>query len=290
MNTQSLSTLPTHRLPSLAAALSQPAVAGRTPSSADFGFLLDEFEPIGLAQMDAVALLDRTDTKYVMQSSQLYTALAALSADYQVLAIDDVRMHPYRTLYFDTDDFALYMRHHAGREHRFKVRSRQYVDSHRSYLEVKIKTNKDRTSKKRIETGDLVTGWTPEIGLFVDACVPLNTYPLEPKLWNSFVRVTLVSKHEPERLTLDLDLRFDDGRQSIDLPGVAIAEVKQEGINRSSDFVRQMRTMAIHASGFSKYCIGTALLYPTVKHNNFKDQLRLVGKLMGDDSYVYRTH
>jgi hypothetical protein len=252
--------------------------------------LLDKFEPISLAQMDAVALLDRTDTKYVMQTSQLYAALAALRTDYRVLEISGVRLHPYRTLYFDTAAFAMYLRHHAGRQLRYKVRSRQYVESHRSFLEVKVKTNKDRTSKRRIETGGLVTRFTPEASSFVGALVPLDAQSLEPKLWNSFVRVTLVNKYEPERLTLDLDLRFDDGRESISLPGVAIAEVKQEGINRHSDFIRQMRTMAIHSTGFSKYCIGTALLYPEIKHNNFKDKLRLVEKLMGDDNYVYGSH
>jgi hypothetical protein len=265
-------------------------LASRIPASADFRRLLDQFEPSGLAQMDAVALLDRTDTKYVLQTSQLYTALAALRTDYRVLDIDGGRVHPYQTLYFDTNDFAMYMRHHAGRPQRYKVRSRQYVDSHRSFLEVKIKTKKDRTSKRRIETGELVTHFTPEASSFVGANVPLDAQALEPKLWNSFMRITLVNKQEPERLTLDLDLRFDDGRRRFDLPGVAIAEVKQEGVNRHSDFVRQMRAMAIHSTGFSKYCIGTALLYPGVKHNNFKDKLRLLERLMGDDSHVYGTH
>lgn len=264
----------------LAAEFVQPARDYQVPANADFRRLLGHFEPIGLAQMDAVALLDRTDTKYVLHASQLYAALAGLSTDYRVLEIDGIWLHPYRTLYFDTADFALYMRHHAGRKQRCKVRSRQYVNSQRAFLEVKIKTNKDRTSKKRIETGDLVTRWTPEARNFVGATIALDANALEPKLWNSFTRVTLVSKHEAERLTLDLDLGFDDSRQRIRLPGLAIAEVKQEGINRHSDFVRQMRAMAIHTTGCSKYCIGTALLNPAIKHNNFKDKLRLVKRLV----------
>ncbi len=183
MNTQ-LSSTPAHfPVPPGAAAYVQPSRSGQVPDTADFRRLLGRFEPIGLAQMDAVALLDRTATKYVLHASQLYTALAGLSSDYQVLDIGVVRLHPYRTLYFDTADLALYMRHHAGRQH-------------------------------------------------------------------------------------------------ISLPGLAIAEVKQEGINRHSDFVRQMRAMAIHTTGFSKYCVGTALLNPTVKHNNFKDKLRLVERLV----------
>lgn len=266
----------------------QPAWAWQTPGSAEFARLLRQFESIALSQMDAVALLDRTDTKYVLQASQLYLALAALRTDYWVLDIDGARLHPYQTLYFDTVDFAMYMRHHAGRPLRYKVRSRQYVDTHRSFLEVKVKSNKDRTNKRRIETGDLVTRLTPEASDFVSALVPLNAQALEPKLWNSFLRITLVSKHEPERLTLDLGLHFDDGRRSIDLPGVAIAEVKQEGINRHSAFIHQMRAMAARATGFSKYCIGAAMLYPAMKHNNFKDKLRLVEKLAENDARSLR--
>lgn len=261
-----------------------------TSGYAEFNHLLGQFKPIGLAQMDAVALLDRVDTKYVLRTTQLYAALTTLRNDYRVLEIDGARLHPYRTLYFDTDDFALYMRHHAGRQHRYKVRSRQYVDSQRSFLEVKVKTNKYRTSKQRIETGDLVTWWTPEASRFIAAATPLNAEALEPKLWNSFVRITLVNQRQPERLTLDLNMHFDDGRDSLCLPGMAIAEVKQDGLDRNSAFVRQMRTMAIASTGFSKYCVGAALLYPQLKHNNFKDKLRLVEKLTGDDNHVYGPH
>jgi hypothetical protein len=162
-------------------------VPGKTPSSEDFRRLLASFDPIGLAQMDAVALLDRTDTKVVLQTTQLYTALSALHTDYWVLDIDGVRGHPYQTLYFDTADFALYLRHHAGRQLRYKVRSRQYVDSHRAFLEVKVKTTKDRTSKKRIETDGLVTELTPEASGFVDAALPLDAQLLKPN--NQYLRI-----------------------------------------------------------------------------------------------------
>lgn len=291
MITHQLSTYPVHHSRPLPAPASQPGRPAPTAGSDDVRRLLEQFEPVNLAEMDAVALLDRTDTKYVMRTGQLYTALAAVRSGYRVLEIAGARVHPYRTLYFDTPDFAMYLRHHAGRPVHFKVRSRQYVDSRRSFLEVKVKGHRKRTSKRRLETGRLVTDLTPEAAGFVGAHLPLDVQALEPKLWTSFVRITLVSKHEPERLTLDLDLHFDRGHgRVLAVPGVAIAEVKQEGINRQSDFVRQMRAMVIPSTGFSKYCVGTAMLYPGLKHNNFKDKLRLVEKLMGDDIHVYGTH
>ncbi len=68
------------------------------------------------------------------------------------------RLNHYRTLYFDTPDFELYLLHVNGRADRYKVRSREYTDTHLSYLEVKHRTPKDRTIKERLSTaraGDL---------------------------------------------------------------------------------------------------------------------------------------
>jgi hypothetical protein len=252
--------------------------------------LVSRFEPISLAQMDEVALLDRTDTKYVMNEGQLFYALASLTEHYRILDIDSTRLNLYRTLYFDTADFALYLRHHAGGRNRYKVRSRKYVNTQLSFLEVKCKVNKNRTIKNRIRTPGLITQFIPETSDFVEAHCPLNAHILEPKLWNDFSRITLVSKHRQERLTLDLNLKFCNDSRTVALPGIAIAEVKQDGVNHNSDFIRQMRAMNIHPTGFSKYCIGVSLLYQHVKHNSFKPKLRLVNKLMRGDDNAQRTH
>jgi hypothetical protein len=252
--------------------------------------LLSRFDPISLAQMDGVALLDRTDTKYVLNAGQLYGTLASLTEYYRVLDIDGIRLNPYRTLYFDTADFALYLRHHAGGRNRYKVRSRKYLDTSLSFLEIKRKVNKSRTVKNRLQTPGLISRFTPQTSEFVKAHFPLNPNFLEPKLWNDFSRITLVSKHRQERLTLDLSLQFCNDRCTVALPGIAIAEVKQDGVNHNSDFIRQMRAMNIHSTGFSKYCIGVSMLYQNVKHNNFKPKLRLVNKLMRGDDHVQRTH
>jgi len=49
--------------------------------------------PISLAEMKHVALLKRTDTKYVMSRQQLYQALSHLSDLYRILDIDRRRLH-----------------------------------------------------------------------------------------------------------------------------------------------------------------------------------------------------
>jgi len=252
--------------------------------------LLVRFEPISLAQMNDVALQDRIDTKFVLQAEQLYRALVALRQQYRVLDIAGVRLSHYQTLYFDTADFTLYRRHHAGGRNRYKVRSREYIDSHLSFLEVKHKVDDQRTIKNRMQTPGLVTRLTAAADDFMEAYFPLDLETLEPKLWNDFYRITLVSKQRPERLTLDLNLSQGSGSRRAALPGVAIAEVKQAGLDRNSDFMQQMRTMRVRPTGFSKYCVGVSLLYPTVKHNRFKPKLQLINELMKGNQNVYRTH
>ncbi len=111
-----------------------------------------EYAPISLKEMDAVALLNRTDTKFVLSTDQLLQALAALQHDYRILSVAGQRLNHYRTLYFDTPNFDLYNLHVNERSDRYKVRSREYTDSRRSFLEVKHKTNKGRTIKERIST------------------------------------------------------------------------------------------------------------------------------------------
>lgn len=261
-----------------------PAPRAMAPSPVQ---ALAQFAPISLAAMDAVALLNRTDTKYVLTMRQLRDALSNLAGRYRVLEIDGVRLNAYQSLYFDTADFALYMLHHAGKRNRCKVRSRRYVGTNQSFLEVKLKTSKERTVKQRIATGAFATHFTPELEQFLGACAPLPSAELEPKLWNEFSRITLVGSDPPERLTLDLNLRFYNASASIALPELAIAEVKQEGHKPNSAFIQQMRAAHIQPMGFSKYCIGVALLYPDVKHNSFKPRLRLIEKLTGVTSNVY---
>lgn len=258
------------------------ATAHAADAHADTQRLLARFAPIGLGEMDAVALQNRTDTKYLLSADQLAQALRAVAGHYRVLAIDGVRLNPYQTVYFDTPDFALYMQHHAGKRNRYKVRSRRYVVTGQSFIEVKLKAGAGRTVKRRVPTAAFATTCTPALAGFVAATVPAGALGLAPVLWNEFARITLVSDARAERLTIDLDLRFWQGERRAELPGIAVAEVKQAGADRSSAFVQQMHAAAIRPTGFSKYCIGVSLLYPHVKHNTFKPKLRLVHKLMGD--------
>jgi len=231
--------------------------------------------------MDSVALLNRTDTKFVLSIGQLLNTLAALRQDYQTLSIHGQRLNHYRTLYFDDPDFELYHLHVNGRANRYKVRSREYIDSSLSFLEVKHKTSKGRTIKDRLCTNQPVLHMNLEAENWLHGVFPYDSRLLEPKMWNTFTRITLVNQQVCERVTLDVDLTFYSADKDLHLNGIAIAEVKMDATNHTSPFLAQMRDQKIHPRGFSKYCIGVSLLYDQVKKNALKPKLLWMEKEFG---------
>ena len=250
--------------------------------------LLARFEPIQLAEMNRVALLDCTETKYVLSLETLLHALGRLGDAYAVLTVEGQRLNRYRTLYFDTAGFALYHRHQQGARERYKLRAREYVETRFSFLEIKHKTNKQRTVKSRIGTPRLMTSLDECPPAFLAEHFPYDAAEMQPRLWNRYSRVTLASKARPERVTLDVGLTFAWGGQQIALPGVVIAEVKQDRSSRDSEFVSLMRAHGVRSTGFSKYCLGVSLLYPAVKHNRLKAKQRLIAKVMQGEHYDYQ--
>lgn len=250
------------------------------PPAAALHELLATFEPVTLAQMASASLLDRSEIKYLLPQRLLLPVLAELRSAYRVLVVTGQPLSRYRTLYFDTDDLALYRRHHAGAPDRFKVRAREYVDSHAAFFEVKHKIHGRRTEKSRIPIEEPVAAFTPQTADFLADRCPYPAAALAGRLWNHYTRITLVSKQRAERVTLDLDLAFGRDADAAGLPGIVVAEVKYVGNRHASEFVRLMRACHVRDTSFSKYCMGISLLYPDVKHNRFKAKQRQVTRLM----------
>lgn len=220
--------------------------------------------------MDAVKLLNRTDTKFVIPKDLFVRILPLLKENYKVLEIKNKRVAQYKTLYFDTDDFDFYTHHHNGWPNRYKVRMRKYIDSGLCYLEIKNK-KKGRTVKKRIKIADFEEEMSDASLQFVEDVIP-NDILLIKKLWNSFNRITLVNKIDTERLTLDIGLGFQWNEKNLSLENVIIGEVKQEKVNRKSPFMKLIKENGVRPMRVSKYCIGAKLLYPELKNNRFKQK------------------
>lgn len=238
--------------------------------------------PITLQEMSGIKLMNRTDTKFVATAEQLHDFLLAVQGKYFIQEINGKRIASYHTTYFDTDDYQMYNMHHCGKITREKIRVRTYLDSNETFFEIKNKNNHGRTKKKRISIQGHDTAATER-----ETVVPFMAkhawYEIEeiaPVIENWFNRITLVNYDKTERLTIDFNLKFhhlkSDGRDKLDK--TAIIELKRDG-NVPSPALDILRELRIKRSGFSKYCIGSALTNSSLKRNNFKERLIMISKI-----------
>jgi hypothetical protein len=253
----------------------------------DFSEILNRFEAISLKEVNKASLMRRKDKKYLFSIQDLSELLEIVSKDYRVLEIDGMRSQHYHTRYFDTDGREMYHKHHRGLANRHKVRIRRYGSGTLHFLEVKKKNAKGVTTKKRVKT----SGMEHEILLkeeeFLLSYSPYAGSGIGSAMENTFKRITLVSHAQSERVTLDYALKFaaQESGEELDLPGVAIAEIKYEDRLAGSSLHAALRKQRIKPSRFSKYAIGMALLHSGLKQNRFKNRVRKVNQI--NKQYLY---
>jgi hypothetical protein len=102
-----------------------------------------------------------------------------------------------------------------------------------------------------------------------------------------YTRTTLVNQDLTERITLDQGLVFRDGILLIGLPELMIAEVKQASFSAKSPFFTLLKEERIYPSSFSKYCVGTILTHPEIKHNRYKPVMRRVCKITAGGTHEW---
>jgi hypothetical protein len=242
--------------------------------------ILDNFNSVRLEEMDRVRLMDRVDTKYIVPANRVPDLLDMMYGRYRILEINNSRISSYSTVYLDTPDHIFFNQHVTGRTERIKVRFRRYESTGITFLEIKKKTKKGRTVKWRVENS--LTGNTCNESAieFINPHVSFNSDVLRPVLKNSFKRITLTGFNISERITIDLDLSFTspDGR-SVELPLISIVELKSEGVASRSPFSRIIKQISAYPTGFSKYCIGCALLYDLPMKNTLKPKILLLNRI-----------
>ena len=233
--------------------------------------------------------MNRIDTKFAVPLSVLPAILQAAQADYFAQEIDGRRIATYDTMYYDTDTLDMYIRHHDRQLVRQKIRVRQYVDSHLTFLEIKRKNNKGRTKKKRISVpGFAIRANTVghgkqdvKVADFIEQKSRYHWQEITPHLRTTFRRITLVNRAKTERLTIDMDLVWENVVSGLTMtyPNLVIIELKRDG-NQPSKMTHIMQDLRIHPLKISKYCIGTALTSPDLKQNRFKKKIRSIEKML----------
>ena len=249
--------------------------------------LFGQFTPISLDDTNKSAkMLKRFDNKYVVGRDQFETFLSLVIEDFKILEIKGTRQFSYTSCYYD-DNYRCYFDHLQGKRHRFKVRTREYVDSGLMFFEVKLKGLRGQTDKHRIATEnfssetivdeelDLLTGAYEE-NYKID-----YAYNLNPALIVDYRRCTLVAKQGGERVTIDFSLAFKacNGNEEKIRIGENFIIIETKSGNGKGLADKVMKRLGIRqASKCSKYCLGVNLSGEVEQSNSFLPMIRRISE------------
>ncbi|MFN8194432.1 MAG: polyphosphate polymerase domain-containing protein [Nocardioidaceae bacterium] len=243
--------------------------------------VLSALPPVGLPELDEqAALLTRVDRKYVVPAADLPLLCAGLSA--RVLEIDGRRRFGYASTYFDTPDLASFRGAAHKRRRRFKVRTREYIDTGTAWVEVKTRGPRGSTVKQRLpldrtpEAGPLDAAACDFVGsaLLRGGVVDIDPGELLPVLDTAFERSTLLlpassSGSAPTRATLDAGLRWaaPDGQHLATGPVLVVETKAAPGSPGELD--RRLWELGHRPARISKFCVGLALARPALPANRW---------------------
>ena len=135
---------------------------------------LQMIKPIGLGDLVAqAALLTRVDRKYVVPVPAAEALLEQLPTGTQMLDIEGRRDFGYRSTYLVTPGRESFLTAGRSSRGRWKVRTRAYLDTGTTWLEVKTRGPRNATVKRRIPhpEADASCGLTASGRAFVADCL-----------------------------------------------------------------------------------------------------------------------
>lgn len=252
---------------------------------------LDAHSVITLMQASSINFMNRVDKKFILKYEELISLLKLSSKNFLIVKDQNTRFFDYRNLYLDTPGLHMFMNHQRGRNHRFKVRFREYTGYGKVFIEVKEKrkgvTSKTRRQLENIhtleETLPLKEKIPSDAETFLEQSCPYTLDMLIPAVFSSYTRFTLIHRNGKERVTIDSNLLFTSAEKKTDrTQNLYIAEVKSaKGTGGTADisFFRMLKDLHIRPKSVSKYCIGSILTHPEIKYNQFKPTLKALKRV-----------
>lgn len=240
--------------------------------------LLQGFESVPLSAISGVSLTNRFETKFILNSVSLPSLLKDLKETYWVIHSASGETTDYTTRYYDNPAFKLYLDHHNRRAERFKVRQRTYMDSGKTWLELKFGTGAGRVMKERTRRDTNESSLKGTELDFLAVRLPFHPGELLSTVMSQYTRITLLNKTDQERVTIDTGLRFSNEDRAHSCENLVIVEIKSIS-GQSSPAHLALKKMGSRPLALSKYCLGINYLYPSLKKNNFNARLRAITKL-----------
>ncbi|WP_194786145.1 polyphosphate polymerase domain-containing protein [Actinomyces haliotis] len=270
--------------PAAPSAVPAPAAPSAVPAPA---LRTDGVGPTTLAELNAAAgLLTRVDRKYLVPLDDTQRVVDAVADRSRVLEIDGRRGFAYSSTYFDTPALDSYLLSARKRRRRFKVRTRSYLDSGLTFLEVKTRGPRGATVKKRVPyEPDDADRLTPAGRDFVTACLLDSgtatgdaarrvSAALVPVMSTTYERTTLHLPEDEARATVDTGLVWTPldavGRPcgtSREAGALAVVETKNPATPSPTD--RLLWSVGHRPARVSKYATGMALLHPELPANKW---------------------
>jgi len=250
--------------------------------------VLHPLDAVGLDELvTSAALLARVDRKYVLTVDDALAVLDRLArtGGARVLEIDGRRQFGYESVYFDTPDLASFRLTATRRRRRFKVRTRTYLDSGESFLEVKTRAARGTTLKQRephLDDPATLGGGSAFVAttLAHEGVRPASPLLLDAGLVSRYRRTTL---HLPgpgggARATVDTGLAWELGTDPSGRPATRavphLVVVETKGGSTPSDLDRLLWRHGHRPERISKYGTGMALLRPDLPDGPWRRVIR----------------
>jgi hypothetical protein len=251
-----------------------------SPNSAPAVVHLCGLPTIGLEELNAEAALQtRVDRKYVVPAGLARQLLGTFRADVRVLEMDASRSFAYDSVYFDTAGLDSYLLAAHGRRRRYKIRTRTYVDSAMSFLEVKTEGAREATVKERIpyqleDRARLTAEGLDYVRETLTASVgAMPSGRLGPVLETRYNRTTLYLPESGSRATIDTDVTWQrPAHTAWVLHEAVILETKSGSTAGPLD--RHLWAHGVRPSRISKFATGMAALCPDLPANRWNRTLR----------------
>lgn len=242
---------------------------------------LDLLPGVSLAEVNERATLQtRVDTKYLISADTHARFLGGLAEwpGWGCLEIDGQRHFRYASTYFDTPGLLTFHQHRQGRRLRFKIRTREYVDTGDCAFEVKLRGARESTVKRRIPYSaadsdrltDAARVFLAEVLHAAYGMTPPD--PLAARARTEYRRHTLVDPAGGTRVTCDTALVCASARERVAAGPMVVVETKAAKPGNPAD--RLLRSLGAHPIRLSKYCVATAVLNPGVPANPWSRVVR----------------
>ena len=242
-----------------------------------------DFDPITLGELtERAELMTRIDRKYVLLGDELPRFLEQAPSGTRVLTIDGADRFGYESTYFDTPELDSYRQAAWGRSRRWKVRTRDYLDTGSRFVEVKTRRGEHSSKQRVIASPGLDRGAldNPARRFVADVLHSariegLEVDDLRPVLRSRYARQTLLAPDGSARITIDTELAWAElcgARARLRRPDLVVVETKTAGA--PTVFDQALWRLGHRPQRISKYATGLAALEPSLPHNRWSRTLR----------------